>query len=257
MSVLEETMKAVSISNQKGGSGKSTTAVNLSAYLALAGKQVLLIDLDPQGSLTTHLGIDKRSLERTVYDVLLGQASLSDIIIHTDTPCLDLAPTNNLLGKAEFELFGKEGRESILESKMTGLENYDYVIIDTPPNLYNLTLNALMACDTVLIPIDSTFYALEGLAVITELLDMLENELGHTLTRRYLLTKYDARTNLSKDVESKLKELFGDEVLKTIIPANIRLAVAPSYGKPIYAVDPESLGAQAYKKLAEEILNER
>jgi chromosome partitioning protein len=250
-------MKVVSISNQKGGSGKSTTAVNLSAYLALAGKRVLLIDLDPQGSLTTHLGIDKRNLEMTMYDVLSGKAKLADVIVHTDTPRLDLAPTNNLLGKAEFELFGKEGRESILESKMAELEDYDYVIIDTPPNLYNLTLNALMACDTILIPIDSTFYALEGLAVITELLDVIENELDHALVRRYILTKYDARTNLSKDVESKLRELFGEEVLKTIIPANIRLAVAPSYGKPICAVDPESLGAQAYKKLAEEILNEQ
>jgi chromosome partitioning protein len=248
-------MKVVSVSNQKGGSGKSTTAVNLAAYLALAGKKVLLIDLDPQGSLTTHLGVDKRNLERTVYDVLLGKAAFSDIIIHTDTLGLDLAPTNNMLGKAEFELFRKEGREIILKSKMAELD-YDCVIIDTPPNLYNLTLNALMACNTVLIPIDSTFYALEGLAVITELLDSIESTLDHSLIRRYLLTKYDARTNLSKDVESKLKELFGDDVFKTVVPANIRLAVAPSYGKPIYAVDPESLGAQAYKKLAEEILNE-
>jgi chromosome partitioning protein len=250
-------MRVVSISNQKGGSGKSTTAVNLSAYLALSGKRVLLIDLDPQGSLTTHLGIDKRDLETTMYDVLSGQANLSDVIIHTETPGLDLAPTNNLLGKAEFELFGMEQRESVLKSKMKGLEDYNYVIIDTPPNLYNLTLNALMSSDTILIPIDSTFYALEGLAVITELLDAIEKELDHALTRRYLLTKYDARTNLSKDVESKLRELFGDDVFKTIIPANIRLAVAPSYGKPVYALEPESMGAQAYKKLAEEILNEQ
>ncbi len=250
-------MKVVSVSNQKGGSGKSTTAVNLSAYLALAGKRVLLIDLDPQGSLTTHLGIDKRSLEPTMYEVLSGRKSLSDVIMHTETQLLDVAPTNNLLGKAEFELFKQEERDSVLKSKMAGLEDYDYIIIDTPPNLYNLTLNALMAADTVLIPIDSTFYSLEGLAVITEVLDMIENELAHALTRRYLLTKYDARTNLSKDVESKLRELFGDSVFKTVIPANIRLAVAPSYGKPIYAVDPESLGAQAYKKLAEEVLNER
>ena len=246
-------MKVVSISNQKGGSGKSTTAVNLSAYLSLAGKRVLLIDLDPQGSLTTHLGIDKKSLEKTMYDVMLGQANLADVIISTETPRLHIAPTNNLLGKAEFELFQQEERASILDIEMAGLD-YDYVIIDTPPNLYNLTLNALMASDTILIPIDSTFYALEGLAVITELLDMIESELDHSLTRRYLLTKYDSRTNLSKEVESKLRELFGDAVFKTVIPANIRLAVAPSYGKPVYAVDPESIGAQAYSKLAEEFL---
>jgi chromosome partitioning protein len=250
-------MKVVSISNQKGGSGKSTTAVNLSAYLALAGKRVLLIDLDPQGSLTTHFGIDKKGLEKTMYDVLSDQASLSDVIISTETQGLDIAPTNNLLGRAEFELFKQEERDSILTSRMTGLGDYDYVVIDTPPNLYNLTLNALMASDTIMIPIDSTFYALEGLAVITELLDVIESELGHALIRRYLLTKYDARTNLSKDVESKLRELFGDAVFKTVIPANIRLAVAPSYGKPIYALDPESIGAQAYKKLAEEVLYEQ
>jgi chromosome partitioning protein len=250
-------MKVVSISNQKGGSGKSTTAVNLSAYLALAGKRVLLIDLDPQGSLTTHFGIDKKRLEKTMYDVLSDKASLSDVIVSTETQGLDIAPTNNLLGRAEFELFKQEERDSILTSRMTGLGDYDYVVIDTPPNLYNLTLNALMASDTIMIPIDSTFYALEGLAVITELLDVIESELGHALNRRYLLTKYDARTNLSKDVESKLRELFGDAVFKTVIPANIRLAVAPSYGKPIYALDPESIGARAYKKLAEEVLYEQ
>jgi chromosome partitioning protein len=250
-------MKIASISNQKGGSGKSTTAVNLSAYLALAGNQVLLIDLDPQGSLTTHFGIDKRNLERTMYEVLSDKTMLLDVVMHTETPGLNIAPTNNRLGKAEFELFKHVERDSVLKSKMTGLEDYDYIIIDTPPNLYNLTLNALMAADTIIIPIDSTFYALEGLAVIIEVLDMIENELAHALTRRYLLTKYDARTNLSKDVESKLRDLFGDAVFNTVIPANIRLAVAPSYGKPIYAVDPESLGAQAYKKLAEEVLNER
>lgn len=246
-------MMVVSISNQKGGSGKSTTAVNLSAYMALAGKRILLIDLDPQGSPTTHLGIDKKSLEKTMYDVMLSRADLADVIIPTETPGLYIAPTNNLLGKAEFELFKQEDRASILDSKMAGLD-YDYVIIDTPPNLYNLTLNALMASDTIVIPIDSTFYALEGLAVITELLDMIESELEHTLNRRYLLTKYDSRTNLSKEVEGKLRELFGDAVFKTVIPANIRLAVAPSYGKPIYAVDPESIGAHAYNRLAEEFL---
>jgi len=246
-------MMVVSISNQKGGSGKSTTAVNLSAYMALAGKRILLIDLDPQGSPTTHLGIDKKSLERTMYDVMLSRADLADVIMPTETPGLYIAPTNNLLGKAEFELFKQEERASILDSKIAGLD-YDYVIIDTPPNLYNLTLNALMASDSIVIPIDSTFYALEGLAVITELLDMIESELDHTLNRRYLLTKYDSRTNLSKEVEGKLRELFGDAVFKTVIPANIRLAVAPSYGKPIYAVDPESIGAQAYNRLAEEFL---
>lgn len=249
-------MKVVSISNQKGGSGKSTTAVNLSAYLALAGKRVLLIDLDPQGSPTTHFGIDKQSLEKTMYEVLSGQLSLSDVITPTETQGLDIAPTNNLLGRAEFELFSRDDRDLVLKSKMIGLNGYDCVIIDTPPNLYNLTLNALMASDTIVIPIDSTFYALEGLAVITELLDAIENDLGHAIIRRYLLTKYDARTNLSKEVESKLRDLFGKEVFKTVIPTNIRLAVAPSHGKPIYAVDPESLGAQAYNKLAEEILHE-
>ena len=246
-------MPVVCISNQKGGSGKSTTAVNLSAYIALAGKRVLLIDLDPQGSLTTHLGIDKKSTALTMYDVMLGRANLIDVIIPTETERLFVAPANNHLGKAEFELFQQEDRASILSTKINEVD-YDYVIIDTPPNLYNLTLNALMASDMVLIPIDSTFYALEGLSVLVELLDSIESDLGHTLTRRYLLTKYDSRTNLSKDVEDKLRDLFGDAVFKTVIPSNIRLAVAPSFGKPIYAVDPESIGAQAYNKLAEEFL---
>ncbi len=256
MQLIMAFMKVVSISNQKGGSGKSTTAVNLSAYLALARKKVLLIDLDPQGSLTTHFGIDKRSLEKTMYEVLSGRASLSDVIKPTETEGLDITPTNNLLGRAEFELFSQEERELVLKSKMVGLRDYDYVIIDTPPNLYNLTLNALMASNTIMIPIDSTFYALEGLVVITELLDAIENDLGHAIIRRYLLTKYDARTNLSKEVERKLRDLFGEAVFKTVIPTNIRLAVAPSYGKPIYAVDPESIGAQAYNRLAEEVLHE-
>jgi len=246
-------MPVVCISNQKGGSGKSTTAVNLSAYIALAGKRVLLIDLDPQGSLTTHLGIDKKSTALTMYDVMLGRANLIDVIIPTETERLFVAPANNHLGKAEFELFQQEDRASILSTKINEVD-YDYVIIDTPPNLYNLTLNALMASDMVLIPIDSTFYALEGLSVLVELLDSIESDLGHTLTRRYLLTKYDSRTNLSKDVEDKLRDLFGDAVFKTVIPSNIRLAVAPSFGKPIYAVDPESIGAKAYNKLAEEFL---
>ena len=249
-------MKVVSISNQKGGSAKSTSAVNLAAYLALAEKRVLLIDLDPQGSASSHLGVDKKSLEKTMYDVMSGQTRISDVIIPTETQKLDIAPTNNLLGRAEFELFKREDRDLVLKSKMTGINSYDIVLIDTPPNLYNLTLNALMASDTVMIPIDSTFYALEGLAVISELLDMIESELGHALTRRYLLTKFDARTNLSKEVESKLRELFGEAVYKTIIPMNVRLATAPSYGMPIYAVDPESIGAQAYKNLATEVLHE-
>lgn len=191
-----------------------------------------------------------------MYDIVSGQTPLTDAIVSTETQGLDIAPTNNLLGKAEFELFNREDRDLILKFKMAGINGYDCVIIDTPPNLYNLTLNALMASDTVLIPIDSTFYALEGLAVISELLDMMEAELGHALTRRYLLTKVDSRTNLSKEVESKLRELFGEAVYKTIIPINVRLATAPSYGKPIYAVDPESIGAQAYQNLAKEVLYE-
>jgi len=247
-------MEVIAVANQKGGSGKTTTSVNLSTYLAVLGKRTLLVDMDPQGSSTTHFGIDKWHLEKTLYDVLLGSLNLSDIIIPTGIAGLDLAPTNNRLARAELELVNKLARESVLKNKLQALQGYDFVIIDTPPTLSFLTLNALVACDTILIPIQTEFFALEGMTMLLELVEMISKELGHSMRRRYLLTMYDARTNLSKDVARKVKEHFQEEVFKTVIPQNIKLAEAPSYGKAIYSLAPESPGAEAYAQLAKEVI---
>jgi chromosome partitioning protein len=250
-------MRIVSVSNQKGGVGKTSTAINLSAYLAQAGKKVLLVDLDPQGSSTTHLGIDKWNLTKTMYDILMGNGNLEDMVRSTEIPNFYIAPTNNVLGKAEIELSSKLARESVLAKKFQNLD-YDYVLIDTPPALGFLTLNALVACDTILVPIQCEFFALEGTIMLHELLDIIRDQLDHTMRRRYLLTMFDGRTNLSRDVVQKVREHFGDQVYETIIPQSIKIAEAPSYGKPISLYDPESPGALAYKALAQEVIaNER
>ena len=246
-------MQIIAIANQKGGCGKTTTTVNLAAYLALNGKKTLLVDLDPQGSSTRHLGLNE--LDKTMYDVLMRGLDIRALIKNTMVSGLDIAPTNNFLGKAELELASKlTARESVLRPKLRSLEGYDYVLIDTPPTLGFLTLNALVASDMVLIPIQTQFFALMGLSMILDLLELIKTDLGYDIKKRYLLTLFDPRTKMAKEVVAQVRESLGEDVFKTVIPNNIRLAEAPSYGLPISLHAPDSPGALAYSNLAKEVM---
>jgi chromosome partitioning protein len=246
-------MQVIAIANQKGGCGKTTTTVNLAAYLALNGKRTLLVDLDPQGSSTRHLGLNE--LDKTMYDVMMRGLDIRALIKNTMVSDLDIAPTNNFLGKAELELASKlTARESVLRPKLRSLEGYDYVLIDTPPTLGFLTLNALVASDMVLIPIQTQFFALMGLSMILDLLELIKTDLGYDIKKRYLLTIFDPRTKMAKEIVAQVKESLGEDVFKTVIPNNIRLAEAPSYGLPISIHAPDSPGALAYSNLAKEVM---
>ena len=246
-------MQIIAVANQKGGCGKTTTTVNLAAYLALNGKKTLLVDLDPQGSSTRHLGLNE--LDKTMYDVLMKGLDIKALIKNTMVPGLDIAPTNNFLGKAELELASKlTARESVLRPKLRALDGYDYMLIDTPPTLGFLTLNALVASDMVLIPIQTQFFALMGLSMILDLLELIKSDLGYDIQKKYLLTLYDPRTKMAKEVVAQVRESLGEDVFKTVIPNNIRLAEAPSYGLPISLHAPDSPGALAYSNLAKEVM---
>ncbi len=246
-------MEVVAIANQKGGCGKTTTAVNLSACLAVKGKRVLLIDLDPQGSATTHLAV--RDFENTMYEAMMADLSLSEIITPTEINSLDIIPADKRLGKAEMEIAGKSiARESILKPKIQTQNTYDFIIIDTPPSLGFLTINAMVASDTVLVPIQTEFFAIQGLSMILDLAKAISEGLGQDLKLRYLLTMYDARTKMGKEVITRVRELLGEDVFDVVIPRSIKLAEAPSYGKPIHLIDPEAPAAKAYSQLAEEMI---
>ena len=246
-------MEVVAIANQKGGCGKTTTAVNLSACLAAKGKRVLLIDLDPQGSATTHLAI--RDFENTMYEAMMADLSLSEITTPTEINGLDIIPADKRLGKAEMEIAGKSiARERILKPKVRTQNAYDFIIIDTPPNLGFLTINAMVASDTVLVPIQTEFFAIQGLSMILDLAKAISEGLGQDLKLRYLLTMYDARTKMGKEVITRVRELLGEDVFDVVIPRSIKLAEAPSYGKPIHLIDPEAPAAKAYSQLAEEMI---
>lgn len=246
-------MEVVAIANQKGGCGKTTTAVNLSACLAARGKRVLLIDLDPQGSATTHLAV--RDFENTMYEAMMADLSLSELTTPTEINGLDIIPADKRLGKAEMEIAGKSiARESILKPKIQTQNTYDFIIIDTPPNLGFLTINAMVASDTVLVPIQTEFFAIQGLSMILDLAKAISEGLGQDLKLRYLLTMYDARTKMGKEVITRVRELLGDDVFNVVIPRSIKLAEAPSYGKPIHLIDPEAPAAKAYSQLAEEMI---
>lgn len=248
----------IAILNQKGGCGKTTTAVNLAAALALIDRDVLVIDMDPQGNATTGLGTEKNEQDITIYSILTGQSSLQEAIIKTEISGLDLVPSNISLSGAEIELSKTIGPHSILKESMDGLvSSYDYILIDVPPSLGLLTLNSIVASDSVIIPIQAEFYALEGMADLIRAMDLVETRLNSpSPIKGILLTLYDSRTRLGRDVYNNVKEYFGEteNIFKTTIPRNVKLAEAPSHGKPCIVYDDECSGTLAYLKLADEII---
>ena len=249
--------RTIAIANQKGGVGKSTTAINLSACLAEAGKRVLTVDIDPQGNTTSGLGTDKNGVEYTLYELLLGDCDPKDCIIENVVERVDLIPSNVNLSGAEIELVGIEEREYILKNVLERIkEGYDYIIMDCPPSLSMLTINALTAADSVLVPIQCEYYALEGLSQLIHTIELVQERLNKKLEiEGVVFTMYDARTNLSLEVVENVKENLNQNIYKTIIPRNVRLAEAPSYGLPINMYDPKSTGAESYRLLAEEVIN--
>jgi chromosome partitioning protein len=243
--------------NQKGGVGKTTTAVNLASYLATFGKKILLIDSDPQGNATSGLGIDRNDIKECMYDVIINGVEFSNIIKPTAISGLEIAPATPRLAGAEVELTEIEFRESRMKNAMLNLrQNYDYLIIDCPPSLSLLTVNALTAADQVIIPIQCEYYALEGLSQLVKTIELIKKSLNPDLRIcGILLTMYDSRTLLSEQVVAETRQHFGGKVFKTMIPRNIRLAEAPSFGQPIVFYDPSSSGAVAYENLSREILD--
>lgn len=252
-------VRVISITNQKGGVGKTTTAINLSAWLAKKGKKVLVIDADQQGNTTSGLGLEKNDIENTIYDVMLEESSLTDVKLKTCVEGLEVVPANISLTGAEIELIGKEEREYILKKEIDKIKQYyDFIIIDCPPSLSLLTINSMTTADSVLVPIQCEYYALEGLSQLIHTVELVKDRLNSGLEiEGVVFTMFDARTNLSLQVVENVKDNLQQNIYKTIIPRNIRLAEAPSYGTPINQYDPRSAGAESYMRLAEEVIDKK
>lgn len=248
--------RIMAIANQKGGVGKTTTAVNLSACLADQGQKVLLIDIDPQGNSTSGLGVDKKKVKNSIYDVLINDEPMEEATVKTKYERLYIVPSNIQLAGAEIELVATISREQKLKHALKEVkQNYDFIIIDCPPSLGLLTINALTAADTVLVPIQCEYYALEGLGQLMNTIKLVTKHLNPDLkVEGVVLTMFDARTNLSIQVVEEVKKYFRNKVYRTIIPRNVRLSEAPSYGQPIIVYDPKSRGAEVYTELAKEVM---
>lgn len=255
----DTTPRIIAIANQKGGVGKTTAVVNLAASIAELGHRVLVVDLDPQGNASTGLGIDIRALERSVYDVLLHEIPIEDTVQSSVVKQLFVVPANLDLAGAEIELVPVMGRETRLRTALAATAaDYDYVFIDCPPSLGLLTVNALTAAHEVLVPVQCEYYALEGLAQLLRNIELVNKNLNPSLHVSTILCQmYDNRTKLSSDVVGEVREHFGDKVLRTVIPRTVKIAESPSHGKPVVALDPNGVGAKAYRAAAQEVVNGR
>ena len=251
--------KIIAIANQKGGVGKTTTSINLSACLAEKGKKVLVIDTDPQGNTSSGFGIDKNNIENSIYELILGECSIGDCIVKDVVENVSVIPANVNLAAAEIELIGVEKKEYILKNEVDYIkDDYDFIMIDCPPSLNMLTINAMTTADSVLVPIQCEYYALEGLSQLIHTINLVKERLNPTLNMEgVVFTMYDSRTNLSNQVVENVKENLNQRIYNTLIPRNIRLAEAPSFGMPINKYDPKSSGTEAYLKLADEIIGSK
>ena len=251
--------RVIAMCNQKGGVGKTTTSINLSASLAAKGKKVLVIDTDPQGNTTSGFGIEKNELENTIYELILGECSIRDCIISNIIKNVSVVPSNVNLAAAEIELIGVDKKEYILKNEVDYVkDDYDFIIIDCPPSLNMLTINSMTTADSVLVPIQCEYYALEGLSQLIHTINLVKERLNPDLRiDGVVFTMYDSRTNLSMQVVENVKQNLNQKVYNTLIPRNIRLAEAPSYGMPINMYDPKSAGAEAYMQLAEEVIKNK